>query len=118
MPRRRWKLRVEDILEAIDKVQRYTQGLDFERFAANSQVIEAVVFNFIVIGEAARHVPPAIISRYDNMPWRIMRGMRNLVVHEYWGVNIRVLWETVQNDLTPLVPMLKKIVAEPDNAGE
>lgn len=78
MPPRDWRLRIEDILEAIHKTQRYVSGLSFDEFCADDKVVDAVVRNLEVIGEAARHIPPEIESRHPGVPWGEMRGMRNI----------------------------------------
>jgi len=106
-----WRLRIEDILEAIHKIQRYVSGLSFDDFCADDKVVDAVVRNLEVIGEAARHIPPAIESRYPDLPWVEMRGMRNILVHEYFGVNLPILWHTIQQNLPPIIEKLDKILA-------
>lgn len=115
MPSRSWHLRIEDILEAIERIRQYTANFDEDAFAANSLVTDAVIRNFIIIGEAANHVPETIRSRYPDVPWVTMRGMRNLNVHEYFADDPAILWSTIQDDLPPLVPQLQTILAhEPD----
>jgi uncharacterized protein with HEPN domain len=109
---REWQLRVEDILEAIARIERYTSHLTFETFVASELVIDAVVRNFIVIGEAARHIPPEIEARHPQLPWSRMRGMRNVVVHAYFGVDASILWETIQHDLPPLAPALRAMAQQ------
>ena len=89
MPPRQWKLYLEDILSAIEKIQRYTQGMDLEKFRVSDITIDAVIRNFTVIGEAARQIPSEIELRYNQVPWQKMRGLRNIVVHEYFGVDMR-----------------------------
>jgi uncharacterized protein with HEPN domain len=83
-----------------------------ETFAANTLVIDAVVRNFAVIGEAARNVPPEVEARYTHVPWSKMRGMRNVVVHVYFNVDAGILWQTARQDLPPLVAHLRAILAE------
>jgi uncharacterized protein with HEPN domain len=91
MPDRDWKFRIEDILESIAKVERYTAGMTFDTFTADEKTIDAVVRNFTIIGEAARYMPQEIEARYPYLPWNEMRGMRNIVVHEYFGVSFSIL---------------------------
>ena len=107
---RDWKLRIEDILESIAKVERYTAGMTFATFTADEKTIDAVVRNFTIIGEAARYIPQEIEARYPLLPWNEMRGMRNIVVHEYFGVSFSILWHTLKQNLPPVVPMLKEIL--------
>ena len=110
MSPRQWRHRIADILEAIDKIQAYVGDTDFQSFAADSKTVDAVIRNFIVIGEAARRVPADVVERHPGIPWRLMGDMRDFAVHEYWGVKAGVAWETIQNDLPPLVPQLQQIL--------
>lgn len=102
--------RIEDILDAIAKIQRYTLRLTFDTFDTSELTVDAVVRNFITIGEAAGHVPPEIVARYPAIPWPEMRGLRNIVVHEYTRVDNSVIWRTATQHLPPLVPLLRDIL--------
>jgi uncharacterized protein with HEPN domain len=84
--------------------------MGFEEFENDEKTIDAVIRNLIVIGEAARHVPDDISAKYPDLPWRLMGDMRNFAVHEYWGVEMRTIWKTIQEDLPPLVPSLKRLI--------
>jgi uncharacterized protein with HEPN domain len=110
VPRRDWKLRISDIIEAIENALDYSAGMTFEQFAADRKTIDAVVRNFIVIGEAATHLSDDFIVQHPDLPWREMRDMRNLVVHEYFGVDNLIVWETLQKNLPPLLPMLMDLL--------
>jgi uncharacterized protein with HEPN domain len=109
---RHWQLRIEHILEAIRKIQRYTAGLSEEGFASNDMAVDAVIRNFQVIGEAARHVPDDIQARYPEVPWSLMQGMRHILVHDYFTVKLDIVWRTVQQSLPPLVEPLRRIMQE------
>lgn len=110
MPRRSWELRITDIIEAIETVLEYTAGMTFEQFVSDHRTIDAVIRNLITIGEAATHLPEDFIELHSDLPWREMRDMRNLVVHEYFGVDNLVVWETLKKNLPPLLPFLKKLI--------
>ena len=109
MPHRGWKLRVSDIIEALENVLDYTTGMTFEQFISDRKTIDAVVRNFIIIGEAATHLPDDIVTKYPDLPWREMRDMRNIVVHEYFGIDNLIVWETVQKNLPPILPLLRDL---------
>jgi len=79
------------MLECIDKIENYTKGFDFEDFAATPMVIDAVVRNIEIIGEASKNVPDEIKEKYQQLPWREMAGIRNRIVHEYFGVDISII---------------------------
>ena len=104
MPPRNWRLRIEDILESIGKISRYTKGMNFDTFAQNEMAIDAVVRNFSIIGEAARHVPEQIQMRCPELPWEDMCAMRNVLVHQYFGADLKTIWETIRHDFPPLTP--------------
>ena len=113
-PERGWKLRISDILDAIVAIQKYTAGMDLKRFAEDRKTVDAVVRNFTIIGEASIRIPEQVITENLDIPWRDMSDMRNIVVHEYFGVSNKILWETIQSDLPPLVPLLQKLLESKD----
>ena len=117
MSPRLWQHRITDIMEAIEKIQRYVEGMTFDDFENDSKTVDAVIRNFIIIGEAVRNVPEEVVVRHPSIPWRIMGDMRNFAVHEYWGVELRTVWETIKSDLPPLVPLLRSISKEENNRG-
>lgn len=112
MPPREWKLRITDILESIAKIDIYTSGMDLAAFAADEKTIDAIIRHFTIIGEAATYVPKTITESHPEVPWKEMREMRNVVVHVYFGVRKHILWDTIKNNLPPLVPMLKKVLTD------
>ncbi|MCD5396334.1 MAG: DUF86 domain-containing protein [Candidatus Pacebacteria bacterium] len=107
---RDFKLYIDDILEAIRKIEKYTKGFSFEKFSENTQTIDAVIRNLEIIGEAAKNVPKIIREKYQNVPWRKMAGMRDKLIHEYFGVNKKVVWRTIQEDLPLVKAEIKKIL--------
>ncbi len=109
MPPRDWRLRVQDILEAIAAIEEYTRGMDYEAFTSDRKTVDAVLRNLTVIGEAATYVPDDIVALHPEVPWREMRDMRNVVVHAYFGVNTRIVWDTIQLNLHPLIDPLQRL---------
>ncbi|BCS32671.1 DUF86 domain-containing protein [Luteitalea sp. TBR-22] len=107
MPPRDSSLRLQDIIEAITRIRRYTATHTLESFAADDMTVDAVVRNLEVIGEAARHVDEDTVRRLAAVPWRDMRDLRNLLAHEYFGVSIPIIWETVVRDLPQVLEMLQ-----------
>ena len=102
--------RIRHIVEAIERIRQFTAGMDEPGFAGDQKTKDAVVRNFQVIGEAARHVPKEIQSSHPDIPWSVMIGMRHVLVHDYDTVDISTLWLTVQQDLPPLVPKLRRLL--------
>jgi len=109
---RNWRLRIEDILTAILNIHAYTKGMDYLTWSNDQKTIDAVVRNFEIIGEAANHVPVEIQTRYPDVPWHQMRGIRNILIHEYFGVDDEVIWEAIQKDLPFLEKSLKALITE------
>lgn len=110
MPSRDWRLRLQDILGCIVKIERFTRGQSFDTFQANDMMVDAVLRNLEIIGEAAGHIPTDVQERHPHIPWREMRAMRNIVIHAYFGVSLPIVWDTVTGDLTPLPPLLTAIL--------
>ena len=109
MSPREWRFLIDDILEAIERIQRYVAGMSPEELEDDDKTVDAVVRNLIIIGEAAAHVPSDVAARRADIPWRLMGDMRNFVVHQYWGVDTAVLWKTVCEDLPPLTRPLQEL---------
>jgi uncharacterized protein with HEPN domain len=114
---RDWTIRLEDMAEAAEKVRRYTAGMDFEAFAANDAIVDAVLHNVQHIGEAASHVPADVQARYPDVDWARMRGMRNVLVHTYASVRLDVVWGVVEQRIPILIPRLREIL-ELERAAE
>jgi uncharacterized protein with HEPN domain len=111
VPPRDWRLRLEDIVKAAGSIEVYVRDMTFEAFCADQKTVDAVVRNLEVIGEAARHVPDEVRRRFPEVAWADMSDMRNVLVHEYFGVDLPILWKTICSDLPPVVPILKAILA-------
>lgn len=94
MSSRNWQLRIQHILTAAYNIREYTQGLTFENFSENNLVVKAVLYDYMIIGEASRHIPQHIQERYSEIPWRLMGDMRNVVTHEYFIVLFLLLLMT------------------------
>lgn len=103
---------LRDILDAAEKAERFTRGMDFAAFARDDKTVFAVIRALEVIGEAAKKVPKSVRDRHPDTPWKRMAGIRDKLIHEYFGVNLEVVWKTVKEDLPTVQPALSKILAE------
>ena len=102
-------LYLEDILGAIDKVTAYVSGKTLQDLQRDTLLLDAVAFNLIVVGEAAGKVPPEIRSVYPEVPWSQVVGLRNIIAHEYFGLDLDIIWDVVQNELPILQQVVEKI---------
>ena len=109
MSKRAPKLYSEDILTAIEDIANFTQGMTFETFEDDKKTVQAVTRSLEIIGEAANYIPQEIKEEYPDIPWRDMISMRNKVLHEYFGVDEEVLWQTIIEDLLPLKEKIKSL---------
>lgn len=110
MSKREPKLLLEDIIESAEKIFRYTQGLTYNDFLKNDEKIDAVIRNFEIIGEAANQLPDEIWDRFPEVDWFRMRGLRNKIVHAYFGVNLEIVWSIIQNHLPQLKYQIENIL--------
>lgn len=104
--------RIQDILDAIHSIQSRTANLSFDEFSRNETLVKAVLYDLIIIGEAAINIPPDVQALAPDLPWRLMSDMRNIMAHEYFQVSLRVTWSTIQNNLPPLVKALRELQAK------
>ena len=111
MSSRSTKERIQDILNAIDSIQIRTVGMSFDEFSQNETIAKAVLYDLIIIGEAAINVSVDIQVLAPELPWRLMGDMRNIMAHEYFQVNLRITWSTIQNNLSPLIHPLQQLQA-------
>ena len=98
------RLYIDDILEATRKIEKYVKGLTFEELKENSLVVDGVVRNLEIIGEAAKNIPAAVKQEYPDIEWKKISGLRDVLAHEYFGVDLEVVW----NIVTEKIPALKK----------
>lgn len=101
MPRD-YLLYLDDIDEAAARVERYVAGLDYPAFIADEMRVDAVVRNLEMIGEAVKHVPEETRDRYPDVPWRQIAGLRDILTHQYFAVNLPIIWDVVQHEVAPL----------------
>ena len=112
---RDWRLRVEDILAAAERATRFVGEMDLAAFKADERTASAVLHQIFLIGEAAARLPEEIRNRTPDVPWEEIIGMRNIIAHGYFEVDLEVPWKTVRLDLPPLQQQLRSLLdsAEP-----
>ncbi|MDY7013312.1 MAG: DUF86 domain-containing protein [Cyanobacteriota bacterium] len=112
MPSRSLARRVRDMLEQIAETQQFVEGMSFTEFCEDRRTLKAVLYGLAVIGEAAASLLPEVQTTYPQIPWAQIRGMRNVTIHEYFQVELEIVWETVQTDLPRLAKALQQILDE------
>jgi len=103
---------IKDISEAISKIEKFTQGMNYRAFVNDEKTVFAVLRAFEIIGEAAKNVSRSIKTKYANVPWREMTGIRNKLIHEYFGVIYQVIWKTLKEDIPSLKPKIEEILQD------
>lgn len=109
MSPRNWDMRLEDILCAIERVQSYIADMSYSEWCEDQKTIDAVIRNLEIIGEAAKNMPDDVTNLVPDIPWGYMRGMRNLLAHEYFGVDNEIVWKTAVEDLPTLKEQIQNI---------
>ncbi|MBU1262496.1 DUF86 domain-containing protein [bacterium] len=101
---------IQDILDSIREVKEFTQGMDFESFVEDKKTINAVTRSLEVIGEAGKKIPDSLREKYPQIPWKRMAGMRDKLIHEYWSIDLEIVWEVITNELPPIEPLIQKVL--------
>lgn len=104
MPRD-YKVQLDDILESIKRIEAYVKGIDFDEFDSDLLKQDAIMKNLMVIGEAAKNIPEEIRAKIHGVDWKEVAGLRDVLIHQYFGIDLETIWKIIQEDL----PVLKKI---------
>ena len=110
MGKRMPKLYLMDILESARRIEDYIGDLSFEEFEKDKKTIDAVVRNFEILGEASNNVPEDLKAKHPDVPWKQMIGMRNILAHEYYEVAMRVVWDTIKQNIPQVKILIKKVL--------
>jgi len=107
MSKREPVLLIEDIIDSAGKIIEYTQAFSFDEFTKDGKTIDAVIRNFEIIGEAANRLPEDFKEKHPNIDWPRIRGFRNRIVHDYFGIDYGIVWEIKETFLPSLIAALK-----------
>lgn len=107
---RYYRLYIEDIELSMTRILEYVEGMDLLKFKQSYITVDAVVRNFEIIGEAAKNVPDSFKDKHGEIPWKKMYGLRNLISHEYFGIDYEMIWEIITSDLAQNLSDIKQIL--------
>ena len=103
---------IQDIADAISKAMEFVESISYDEFIKDNKTIFAVIRALEIIGEAVKNIPEGFREKYPQIPWKDMAGMRDKLIHEYHGVRLDVVWETVKKEIPPFKPLFEKILRE------
>jgi uncharacterized protein with HEPN domain len=101
---------LQDILDSINDIESFVRGMGFEEFKRDRKTINAVVRSIEVIGEASKKIPRSLKAKYRGVPWKAMAGMRDKLIHEYFGVDVEILWKTAKDNIPPLKQVIQNMM--------
>ena len=107
--KKQYTLYITDILSAIKKIEEYTKRIDYEKFTKNSLIEDAVLRNLEIIGEAVKKIPSDVRKKHADIEWKKIAGLRDILIHDYSGVDLRIVWNIIETKLPELKKSIKKV---------
>ncbi|MEW5761429.1 MAG: DUF86 domain-containing protein [Candidatus Thermoplasmatota archaeon] len=112
MKKRDYRDYINDIINSINDTVSFTENMTFSDFVKDRKTINAVIRSIEVIGEATKNIPIYIKDKYPSVPWKKMAGMRDKMIHEYFGIDIEILWKTAKEVIPQLKPLAQKVLRD------
>ena len=108
--KRDYSLFLKDIIQAMEAIEKFVEGMDLEKFIGDDKTSSAVIRKFEILGEAAKNIPNWIREKYPHIPWRRIVGMRDRLIHAYFGIDYKLVWDAIKVEIPKLKPELEKIL--------
>ena len=105
-----YSIYLNDIIDSIEKIRTYTRGISYEEFIKNSLIADGVMRNLEIIGEAVKKLPPGMKRKYSGIEWKKIAGLRDILIHEYSGIDMKIVWDVVDNKMPELKVSIKGIM--------
>jgi len=112
MKKRELRDYLNDLIESCNDILEFTKGFSFSDFSKDKKTINAVIRSLEIIGEATKNLPPKLKLNYPDIPWKQMAGMRDKLIHEYFGVDKQMVWQVVKKHIPQILPLLKNIIPD------
>lgn len=109
---RNYRLYLRDIVEAMEVIEKFVEGMELDEFKQDDRTSSAVIRKFEVIGEATKGVPVEIRRKYPQIPWKEMAGMRDRLIHFYFGIDYNLVWRAIRHRIPQIKPIIRKIVED------
>lgn len=116
--KRDYTLFLKDIFSAIDSIEKFIEGMNYEELIQDDKTSSAVIKKFEIIGEATKHLPEWLTKKYPEIPWKSMAGMRDRLTHAYFGIDYKLVWDAIKIELPNLKPKIKEILAQLEKANQ
>jgi uncharacterized protein with HEPN domain len=112
MKRRDYRDYLQDIIDAVNDIEGFVGDMSFEEFTKDRKTLNAVVRSIEIIGEASKSIPDTLKAKHKELPWKQMSGMRDKLIHAYFGVDVETLWKAVKENIPPLKKLIQKMLKD------